>query len=198
MIKINEVIIVEGKYDKIKLDSIIDATIIDVGGFSIYKDKERLNLIRRLAEKRDIIILTDSDRAGFQIRTYLCNGIDENKIKHAYIPDISGKESRKRKPSKEGTLGVEGVSSEVILNALSLAGVTASQTKTKSNQRKITKADLFEDGISGGTNSTKLRQELLRKLNLPSALSTNRLIEVLNIFNTYEEYKKSVEEIKEN
>lgn len=195
MIKINEVIIVEGKYDKIKLKSIIDGTILETDGFSIYKNREKFNLIRQIAEKRGIIILTDSDRAGFQIRSYLCGGIDGKYIKNAYIPDIKGKEKRKRSFSKEGFLGVEGVTPEIIINALKTAG--ALLDKENVEQRKITKADFYEDGLSGSENSVALRRELLNKLCLPAAMPSGRLIEVLNILISFDEYKKTVKEIKE-
>ena len=197
MIKINEAVIVEGKYDRIKLESVIDGTIIETGGFSIFKDKERLNLIRRLAEKKGIIIITDSDRAGFKIRTYLCDGIDERLVKHAYIPDVLGKERRKSKPSKEGTLGVEGMEAGIIVKAFEKAGVTAFESKDKPEGRKITKADLYEDGISGGIDSVNLRRQLLKSLELPAALSANRLLNVLNIFYSYDDYKNTVKNIKE-
>ena len=193
MIKINEVIIVEGKSDKIKLERLVDTVIIETGGFRIFKDTEMRNMIRDLAEKRGIIILTDSDSAGFAIRNAIKGSVDSQYIKNAYISEIKGKERRKRNPSKEGLLGVEGVSDEEILSALKRAGVNLDgETETREETVKITKIDLFEDGFTGGTNSSERRKRLEQKLNLPTHLSTNKLVEVLNILLTYEEYKSLV------
>ena len=193
MIKINEVIIVEGKSDKIKLERLVDTVIIETGGFRIFKDTEMRNMIRDLAEKRGIIILTDSDSAGFAIRNAIKGSVDSQYIKNAYISEIKGKERRKRNPSKEGLLGVEGVSDEEILSALKRAGINLDETaETKEETDKITKIDLFEDGFTGGTNSSERRKCLEQKLNLPTHLSTNKLVEVLNILLTYEEYKSLV------
>lgn len=193
MIKINEVIIVEGKSDKIKLERLVDTVIIETGGFRIFKDTELRNMIRDLAEKRGIIILTDSDSAGFAIRNAIKGSVDSQYIKNAYISEIKGKERRKRNPSKEGLLGVEGVSDEEILSALKRAGVNLDgETETREETVKITKIDLFEDGFTGGTNSSERRKCLEQKLNLPTHLSTNKLVEVLNILLTYEEYKSLV------
>ena len=198
MIKINEVIIVEGKSDKIKLERLVDAVIIETGGFRIFKDTEMRNMIRDLAEKRGIIILTDSDSAGFSIRNAIKGSVDPKYIKNAYISEIKGKERRKRNPSKEGLLGVEGVSDEEILNALKRAGIKlddVADTKEE-NKRSITKTDLFEDGFTGGANSSDRRKTLEQKLRLPTHLSTNKLIEVLNVLLTYEEYKEIVTTIE--
>lgn len=193
MIKINEVIIVEGKSDKIKLERLVDTVIIETGGFRIFKDTEMRNMIRDLAEKRGIIILTDSDSAGFAIRNAIKGSVDSKYIKNAYISEIKGKERRKRNPSKEGLLGVEGVSDEEILSALKRAGINLDETaETREETDKITKIDLFEDGFTGGTNSSERRKRLEQKLNLPTHLSTNKLVEVLNILLTYEEYKSLV------
>lgn len=194
MLKINEAVIVEGKYDKIRLTSVIDATIIETDGFSIFGDKEKLALIKRLAEIKGILIITDSDLAGFKIRNYLCSAVPSHLIKHAYIPDIFGKEKRKTLPSKEGKLGVEGISGELIIKSLENAGVLATKNE-KTEKQLITKAHLFEDGLSGTPNSTILRLKLLEYLNLPKRLTSKKLIEVLNIIMTYEEYKKVIEEI---
>jgi ribonuclease M5 len=194
MLKINEAVIVEGKYDKIRLSSVIDATIIETDGFSIFGDKEKLALIKRLAEIKGILIITDSDLAGFKIRNYLCSAVPSHLIKHAYIPDIFGKEKRKALPSKEGKLGVEGISGELIIKALENAGVFATQNETKDKQL-ITKAHLFEDGLSGTPNSNLLRLKLLETLNLPKRLTSKKLVEVLNIIMTFEEYKKVIKDI---
>lgn len=194
LIHINEAIIVEGKYDKIKLSSFIDGLIVETNGFQIFKDKEQMALLRRLADTRGLLVLTDSDSAGFLIRHYLTGSISPDKIKHAYIPDILGKEKRKEKPSKEGKLGVEGVPAKAILEALRRAGVGADQEQGPAG-RKITKTDLYLAGISGGPNSMQKRQALLRKLNLPEHLSTNSLPEILSTLLNYEDFTKLVSKL---
>ncbi len=194
MLKIKETVIVEGKYDKIKLSDILDTVIITTDGFGIFKDKEKLAMIRTLAEKNGILILTDSDSAGFKIRNYISSAVRNELIKHAYIPDIFGKEKRKNEPSKEGKLGVEGVSVEVIMKALENAGVVV-EKRPKTDRRLITTTDLYEDGLSGRADSKKLRTEFLKKHDLPEKLSTSALIKVLNTIMTYEEYKEAVKEI---
>lgn len=190
MIHINQAVIVEGKYDKIKLSSIIDAVIIETGGFSIFKDKEKLELIKTLAQKRGILIITDSDAAGFKIRNYIGGALPKECVKHAYIPDILGKEPRKATGSKEGKLGVEGIPKEQIVESLKRAGVIYEEKEQPS--AKITKADLYEDGLTGGEGSAEKRRMLLSKLNLPQRLSANALIDVMNIIMTYEEYKEAI------
>ena len=194
MIKINEAIIVEGKYDKIKLCSIVDAVIIVTGGFCIFKDEEKLALIRYYAEKTGIIILTDSDSAGRKIRGYIKGAIKNGSVKNVYIPDIFGKEKRKVKPSAEGKLGVEGVDKEIILEAFRKAGITAGERTAPPD---ITKLTLFELGLSGGNNSSELRKKLQKKLGLPSLLSAGALIEVLNTMMTAEELADEVKRLKE-
>lgn len=182
MIRIKEAIIVEGKYDKIKLSSIIDGLIIDIGGFSIFKDKDMINLIKKLAKTRGIVVFTDSDGAGLLIRNYLNGQIPKDRIKHAYIPDIYGKEKRKDKPSKEGKLGVEGVSKEIIIKALERSGadICNGESKKDKQNNKITKLDLYEMGYIGKENSSQKRKELLKSLDLPENLSVNALIKVLS------------------
>lgn len=192
MIKVKEAVIVEGKYDKIKLSSMIDGLIIETGGFRIFKDKEQMKLIRQLADTRGILVLTDSDSAGFLIRNYLTGSIPAEKIKHAYIPDILGKEKRKEKVSKEGKLGVEGVPSESILEALKRAGVTCDCTEEPEG-RKITKTDLYLAGLSGGENSAERRHALLKNLDLPEHLAPNSLVGVLNSMMTYEEFQTMID-----
>jgi len=179
MIKLNQAVVVEGKYDKITLSSIIDAVIIVTNGFGIFKDKEKLELIKFYARTTGIIIMTDSDRAGFIIRNHIKGAVKNGKIKNVYIPDIFGKEKRKIKPSAEGKLGVEGMNKEIILKALEKAGITADDTQ-KNPDTLITKTDLFELGLSGGKDSSSLRRELLSHLKLPSLLSANSMLEVLN------------------
>ena len=187
MITIEPAVIVEGRYDKIKLSSILDTLIIETDGFAIFKDTEKQKLIRRLAEKRGILILTDSDAAGFKIRAFLGGSVPQDRVRHAYIPDLFGKERRKAAPSKEGKLGVEGVPTAVILDALEKAGVLAKTREAPA--RTITSADLYADGFSGGPDSKAKRNALLRYFALPERLSKNALLGVLNTFASYEEYK---------
>ncbi len=193
MIKIDEAIIVEGKYDKIKLSSIIDAVIIVTNGFGIFKDSEKLALIRYYAEKTGIIILTDSDSAGRKIRGYIKSAVKGN-IKNVYIPDIFGKEKRKRTSSAEGKLGVEGIDTKIILSAFEKAGITSSE---RTSPPDITKFTLYELGLSGGNNSSILRKELQKSLGLPSLLSASALIEVLNTMMTAEELSEKVRILRE-
>lgn len=179
--KIKEAIVVEGKYDKIKLSSMVDAVIVETSGFHIFKDPEQLAFIRRLAETTGVILFTDSDGAGFVIRNYLTGALNGATIKQAYIPDLYGKERRKNAPSKEGKLGVEGVPKQEILDALRRAGATfADSTQEAVERTPITKSDLFDWGITGGENSTERRRWLLRKLRLPERMTTNAMLRVLN------------------
>lgn len=195
MIKIDRAVIVEGRYDKIKLSSILNAVIIETEGFGIFNNKEKQQLIRRLADTKGLLILTDSDSAGFKIRSFIKGIVPAETIKHAYIPDIFGKEKRKTEASKEGKLGVEGVKKELILEALEKAGVFCEETEN-TEKREITKLDLYEDGLSGRADSDALRKKLLFHLQLPERLTSNALVQILNTFLTYDEYKKAVEEIK--
>lgn len=184
MIKINEAIIVEGKYDKIKLCSIVDAVIIVTGGFGIFKDEEKLGLIRYYAEKTGIIILTDSDSAGRRIRGYIKGAIKSGSVKNVYIPDIFGKEKRKDKPSAEGKLGVEGMERSVLEDAFRRAGVL---TETAPVRSGLTRLDLYELGLTGGRDSASRRRALLEQLGLPTLLSTGGMLEVLNTMMTRQE-----------
>ena len=186
MIRIREAIIVEGRYDKNTLAQIVDAPILETSGFGIFHDRQRLALLRRLAEMRGIIVLTDSDGAGFVIRNYLRGAI----VKHAYIPDIAGKERRKRTASKEGKLGVEGMRPDVLLEALRRAGATIEGEEPPAAGARITKTDLYAAGLTGGADSKAARQRLLAQLDLPEHLSTNALLEVLNALMTREEFQK--------
>ncbi len=196
MIKINEAIVVEGKYDKIKLSSIVDGLIIETNGFRIFKDKEKINLLRNLAKKRGILIFTDSDSAGFLIRNYISSIIPKENIKHAYIPDIYGKEKRKYNYSKEGKLGVEGIPKKIIEKSLKDAGVIFKETElVKKNKREITKIDLYDYGLSGRDNSSELRKAFLKQLNLPEHLSVNSLVKVLNCSLTYEEFEIEIKKL---
>ena len=187
MLRLKEAVIVEGKYDKIKLSSVIESVIIEVGGFRIFKDPETLNMIRSLAKSCGVIILTDSDSAGFLIRGYLGGSIPEGKVIHAYIPDIYGKEKRKEAPSSEGKLGVEGVSAEMLCEILRKSGAT--DYKTDDNNRSITHTDFYEDGLSGKENSVQRRKAFARLLGYPEHISTSSLIDVLNRTVTYDQYK---------
>ena len=183
MRKIKEVIVVEGRYDKNTLSQIVDATVVTVGGFSVFNDKEKLAFLRRLANERGLIVLTDSDGAGFVIRNHLKGALPKDKVKQAYIPDVMGKERRKRHAGKEGKLGVEGMKPEVLLEALRKAGATFLDEETDAPVQKesLTKADLFELGLTGGADSSEKRQALLKKLGLPSKLTANGLLEALNL-----------------
>lgn len=194
MIRVKEAIIVEGKYDKIKLSSLIDGLILQTNGFHIFKDPEQMALIRSLADTRGILILTDSDAAGFLIRNYLSGCIAPEKIRHAYIPDILGKEKRKRKPSGEGKLGVEGVPMAVLKEALLRAGV-GMEGEMPFPVHRITKTDLFFCGLSGGPASTQKRAALLKRLSLPEHLSANALLEVLNGTLSYDEFTRIASEL---
>ncbi len=194
MIKTDRVVIVEGKYDKIKLDTILDAVIIETDGFAIFNDKEKQRLIRRLAKTKGLLILTDSDSAGFKIRSFIGGIVPPEEIKHAYIPDIFGKEKRKTEASKEGKLGVEGIPKEILIDALTKAGVLAEETE-ETKRRLVTKTDLYEDGLSGREDSATKRKAFLKSLDLPELLSANKLLPIINTFLTYEEYKKAVNDL---
>lgn len=194
MIKIDEAIIVEGKYDKIKLSSIVEAVIITTNGFGIFKDAEKLELIRYYAQKTGVIILTDSDAAGRKIRGYIKGAVENGRIFNVYIPDIFGKEKRKTKPSAEGKLGVEGVDVQILLSAFSKAGITSSERKTRSD---ITKLTLYELGLSGGENSRELREKLQSRLGLPRLLSAGALMEILGTMMNSDELRSLMIDIKE-
>lgn len=186
--KIHEAIIVEGKYDKIKLREIVDANIVTTDGFDIIHNKEKLAYVKKLAETCGIVILTDSDGAGFRIRNYLKGQIKCGRILHAYIPDIAGKERRKAKPSKEGLLGVEGINAGIVIKALLSAGCNTLQEH--SSKRLITKLDLYEVGLAGGKESAEKRRILAAEFGLPSRLSAKSLADALNSFISYEEFMK--------
>lgn len=195
MITIREAIVVEGRYDKNTLSQIVDAPILETSGFGIFKDKQQLALLRRVAESRGLIVLTDSDGAGFVIRNYLKSAIPAQYLKHAYIPDIYGKEHRKTNPGKEGKIGVEGMSRELIFEALRRAGATIEGNDSESASR-ITKQDMMDLGLSGGVDSAALRQKLLHKLDLPEHMSANALLQALNLLLDLEQLTKLVTEIK--
>lgn len=188
MVKIHQAILVEGRYDKNTLSQIVDAPILETAGFGIFKDKKQLTFLRQVAQKRGLIVFTDSDGAGFVIRNHIKSAIDGKYLLHAYIPDIPGKERRKAAPGKEGKLGVEGMSPEVILEALRRAGATIEGEDTP-ERRSITKQDMMELGLSGGPDSSARRAALQKKLNLPERLSSNGLLQALNLLYDLEELK---------
>lgn len=199
MLRIREAIVVEGRYDKNTLSQLVDGVILETAGFGIFKDEDRLALLRRLAEKRGLIVLTDGDGAGFVIRNYLKGAIPPELIKHAYIPDVYGRERRKRRPGREGKLGVEGMSPAVLEQALRRAGATVLDEDTGSEppRRAVTKADLYACGLSGTAGSGGRRRELLSKLDLPEHLSPNALLDVLNALFTYEEFVDAAQSLRQ-
>lgn len=188
MLRIKEAIVVEGRYDKNALSQLVDGIILETSGFGIFKDEQRLKLLRRLALERGLIVLTDSDGAGFVIRNFLKGAIDPALVKHAYVPDRRGKERRKRKPGKEGKLGVEGMPPQVLEQALRRAGATFldGPEEVESQRRQITKGDLFVAGLSGMPDSAGRRKVLLERLDLPEHLTANALLEALNVFYGYD------------
>lgn len=187
-LKIREAIVVEGRYDKSALAGVVDTLILDTAGFGVFKDGERLALLRKLAEKRGLIVLTDPDGAGFVIRSYLKGAIPKEQLKHAYVPDVYGKERRKRSPGKEGKLGVEGMSPEVLRNAILRSGATVLDgERTARAQGDLTPADLFALGLSGTPDAAERRAALLRKLDLPQRMSAKALLAALNALYTPEE-----------
>ncbi|HIT84475.1 MAG TPA: DUF4093 domain-containing protein [Candidatus Ornithomonoglobus intestinigallinarum] len=198
MYRVKETIIVEGTYDKIKLSGFIDGIILTTGGFAVFKNGALRESIKELAERTGIVILTDSDAAGFKIRNFIKQSVPEKYIKHAYIPDISGKEKRKREPGKEGLLGVEGMSEEIIIDALKKAGCTidGSSAAPKAD-RAVTKADLMKYGLAGSGSSAEKRRAFAHKLKLPARLSSNMLLDIINRLLTFEEFKRLAEEISE-
>ena len=188
MIKIKEAIVVEGRYDKNTLSQIVDAPILETNGFGIFKDKAQMGLLRQVAEKRGLIVFTDADGAGFMIRNHIKSAIPGQFLKHAYTPDIFGKERRKAAPGKEGKLGVEGMRPEIIIEALRKAGATIEgEDITPKNQ--ITKQDLMELGLSGGADASAKRLALLKKLGLPERMSANALLQALNMLYDLETLK---------
>ena len=192
MVKIKEAIVVEGRYDKNTLSQILDAPILETSGFGIFKDKQQMALLRRIAETRGLIVFTDSDGAGFVIRNHIKSAIPGKYLKHAYIPDIYGKEKRKTAPGKEGKLGVEGMTKDVILESLRRAGATIEGEET-APVRQITKQDLMELGLSGTPEASSNRLKLLKKLSLPERMSPNAMLQALNLLYNLEELTTIVE-----
>ena len=185
--RIKEVIVVEGRYDKNTLSQVVDAAIVDVGGFGVFNDAEKLALLRKLAEARGLVIFTDPDGAGFVIRNHLKGALPKERVKHAYVPDVYGKEKRKRKGGKEGKLGVEGMKPEVLLDALRRAGATFEGEEAQSRGEPVTKADMLDAGLIG-EGSAAARAALVKELSLPEHLSANALLEVLNLLLTRAEF----------
>lgn len=192
MIKVREAIVVEGRYDKNTLSQIVDAPILETSGFGIMKDKHQLAFLRKVAANRGLIVFTDPDGAGFVIRNFIKGSIPADQIKHAYIPDIAGKERRKSAPGKEGKLGVEGMRPEVILDALRKAGATIEGESTNRSTGTISKQDFMELGLSGGANSREKRLKLLRKLDLPEHTSSNALLQAINLLMDIDELKELI------
>ena len=195
MVKIKEAIVVEGRYDKNTLSQIVDAPILETSGFGIFKDKQQMALLRRIAETRGLIVFTDADGAGFVIRNHIKSAIPGKYLKHAYTPDVFGKERRKAAPGKEGKLGVEGMSREIILEALRKAGATI-EGEESAAVHQITKQDLMELGLSGGVGSSEKRLALLKKLGLPERMSPNAMLQALNLLYSLEELTKIMETLE--
>ena len=198
MLKIKEAIVVEGRYDKNTLAQIVDAPILETSGFGIMKDKQQLKLLRKVAQSRGLIVFTDSDGAGFVIRNFLKGTIEPKYLLHAYIPDIPGKEKRKSAPGKEGKLGVEGMTPQIILDALRKAGATVLGEETVRTAGNITKQDMMELGLSGGQNSSELRKQLMKKLDLPEHMSANALLQAVNLLYTLDELRALIQQLGEN
>ena len=196
MVKIKEAIVVEGRYDKNTLSQIVDATILETNGFGIFKDKQQMKLLRKAAEKRGLIVFTDADGAGFVIRNHIKSAIPGKYLKHAYTPDVFGKERRKAAPGKEGKLGVEGMRPEVILDALRKAGATIEGETEVRTMQEITKADLVALGLSGMPGSEENRKRLVKKLDLPERISPNGLLQALNLLYTLEELTELVRKME--
>ena len=197
MYKIKEAIIVEGIYDKNKLSNFIDGIILTTHGFAIYTNPDFINTIKKLSKETGIVILTDSDSAGMRIRNFIKQKASDGDVKHAYIPDIEGVERRKAKASAEGLLGVEGMSEEIIINALRSAGCTIDGEEAITKNSEITNSDLYFLGLSGGSNSKDLRLKLAKELDFPAKLSTNMLLSLLNRLTTYEQLEEIVERLKQ-
>lgn len=198
MLKIKEAIVVEGRYDKNTLSQLVDAPILETSGFGIMKDKQQLKLLRKVAQSRGLIVFTDSDGAGFVIRNFLKGAIPAQYLRHAYIPDIPGKERRKASPGKEGKLGVEGMTPQVILDALRKAGATVIGEEQTRSPGNITKQDMMELGLSGGADSSFLRKKLLKKLDLPEHMSANALLQAVNLLYTLDELREILSQLGED
>ena len=195
MLKTDKVIVVEGKYDAIRLANIVDAAILRTEGFGVFKDKEKQELLRTLGEKRGLLVLTDGDSAGMLIRNYIRNLVPAEQITDVYVPDLYGKEKRKDKPSKEGKLGVEGIPDDILIEALKKAGVTeeGDVRPAVSNERLITRMDFYRDGLAGGPNSKAKRLALQSALGLPERMTGKQLLRIINMMVSYDEYRALVD-----
>ncbi len=185
---VKEVIVVEGRYDKNTLRQVVDAVVIETSGFGIFNDTQKQKLLRTMAEKRGLIVLTDPDGAGFVIRNFIKSCVPPEQLKQAYVPDICGREKRKAKPSREGKLGVEGMRAEILMEALRRAGATFEDAQSRRTGQMITKADLYRLGLSGRENSARKRAELIRALDLPEHMSADALLDVLNATMSREDF----------
>ena len=192
MVKIKEAILVEGRYDANTLHQVVDATIFETAGFGIFKDRQKMDMLRRVAEKRGLIVLTDSDGAGFLIRNHVKSAIPGKFLKHAYIPDVPGKEKRKAAPGKEGKLGVEGMRPDILLESLRQAGATIEGEEAQQKAAAITKQDFCDWGLSGGPDSGEKRRLLLKRLDLPEHMTANALLQAVNLLYTREELEEIV------
>lgn len=192
MVKIKEAILVEGRYDVNTLHQVVDATIFETAGFGIFKDRQKMDMLRRVAEKRGLIVLTDSDGAGFLIRNHVKSAIPGKFLKHAYIPDVLGKEKRKAAPGKEGKLGVEGMEPDILLESLRQAGATIEGERAQQKAAAITKQDFFDWGLSGGPDSGEKRKKLLKRLDLPERMSANALLQAVNLLYTRDELEEII------
>ncbi len=193
-ITVSEVVVVEGKYDKIRLSSLLDATIITTEGFGIFSNKEKQAMLRRMAEERGLLLMTDSDSAGFVIRNFLRGCVPSHRLRHVYIPQLKGKEARKTEKSKEGLLGVEGMDTQTLVAALERAGVAVNETScVKKEPVCIDKQRLFEDGLVGARNSSAMRSLLAAELGLPASLTANALVEAIGILCDEDEYCEALE-----
>ena len=195
--RISEVIVVEGRYDKNTLSQVVDATIVDVGGFGVFNDAQKLSLLRQLAMTRGLIIFTDPDGAGFMIRNHLKGALPKERVKHAYVPDVYGKEKRKKKGGKEGKLGVEGMKAEVLLTSLRASGATFEGETAPCRREPITKADMLDAGLIG-ENSSSRRAIFVKELSLPEHLSVNALLDILNLLMTRAEFLERTCQIAES
>ena len=195
MRRVHEAIVVEGKYDAIRLANIVDAAILRTEGFGVFKDKEKQELLRTLGEKRGLLVLTDGDSAGMLIRNYIRNIVPAEQITDVYVPDLYGKEKRKDKPSKEGKLGVEGIPDDILIEALKKAGVTeeGDVRPAVSNERLITRMDFYRDGLAGGPNSKAKRLALQSALGLPERMTGKQLLRIINMMVSYDEYRALVD-----
>lgn len=192
MVKIKEAILVEGRYDVNTLHQVVDATIFETAGFGIFKDRQKMDMLRRVAEKRGLIVLTDSDGAGFVIRNHVKSAIPGKYLKHAYIPDVPGKEKRKAAPGKEGKLGVEGMRPDILLESLRQAGATIEGERAERKAAAITKQDFFDWGLSGGPDSGEKRKKLLKSLDFPERMSANALLQAVNLLYTRDELEEII------